>query len=129
MMFSVLLKSGRGIRFAELNPAERDKVLLDAAKFIGPEATFMELRSVEHRLGIKAMIKGVTEQDGLADDDLLKSETKWKKLSPSDLDEKYDDWFTAKDHAVLSAIYRRYHEVDSNEMDLILGKAIPVVAG
>lgn len=128
-MYQVCLKSGRGIRFAELTPLERDKVLADAAKLVGKEATMLELRGLEHRLGVKAMLKAYTEQSGLTDDDLIKPETKWKKVTIQELDDKYDSIFSAKDHAVLAALYVRYHDVTSEEVDKIVGKALPVSEG
>jgi hypothetical protein len=45
------------------------------------------------------------------------------------LDSEYNQLFTAKDHAVLTAIYRDLHEVNEEEVKAIVGKALPVSEG
>lgn len=131
-MLKVLLPNGRGIAFEVLTATARDKVLADAAKLIGNlsgEGAFFELRQVEQRLGVKSMLRSMTVATGLKDEDLIKPETKWKQLTMLELDTNYDKFFSAKEHMILSALYRKFHEVDASEVDDIVKKVLEVSEG
>jgi len=122
--------SGRGVRIRSLSPDEHDKLMFEAAKLVGPDATFLELKKIEWRMGVKKMLCEVTEKGGYkSEDELLKDGVKWKKVTVQFLDESFDDMFNAKDVGILQAIYRELHEVNDKEIDAIMGKALPVSEG
>lgn len=111
----------RGVRFKTLSPSEIDKITLDAAKVIGPEGTMIELRKAEWLMGVKHMLTHVSDPC----DDLATA--KFRKVTMQDLDgDNYDDLFTPRDHNLLVQLYREYHEVTQEEVDKIMGKALPV---
>lgn len=118
--------SGRGIKFRQLSAAEHDAVRTDAAKVIGDAGTMFDLRKAEMRLGAKRMLTAVTVKTGLKQVDILKAE--WQAVNEQVLDEKYEKFFTAKDHSVLCALYHKYHELDASELDDIEKKVLTVVA-
>lgn len=114
--------SGRGVRFRELNAVEHDTLSLDAAKQLGPEGTMLELRKIEHRMGVRMMIVAVTKQNGLK---TLDGAT-WDKVTIADVEAKWSEYFTAKDDAILLDLFRTYHEVNGVEMEEI-GKTVSAV--
>lgn len=116
--------SGRGVRFLPLLPPEHSKVMLDAAKQMGPESTVIELKSTEWTMGVRRMILAVTKETGLVDP--LANGATWRKLNAAQIDEEYDTLFNSKDDAVLKGIYRDYHEVSADEIDTLRGKVIAV---
>lgn len=93
---------------------------------MGAEGSFIELRTTEQLLGVKAMLVAVTERAGLKDEDLLDPATKWKMLTAVEIDDKYDSTFSSKDHQALAALYRELHEVSAAEVESIVGKLLPV---
>lgn len=122
-IFQVVLSgkhcSGRAVRFRTLSAAEHDKLTLDAAKQIGPEGTMLELRKLEYRNGVRAMIVGISSQSGLKE---LSKDVVFKKVDPFDLDSNWSEYFNPKDEAVLTELYRSFHEVTQSEIDDISGK-------
>jgi hypothetical protein len=127
-LFQVFLPdSGRGLRFKTLAPSERDQILFNAAKQVGEEGNFVELRSVEQKMGVKAMLVSVTEKSDLTEQQVLQAP--WHKFTLPELDETYDRIFSAKEHQVLCALFRQYHEVTAAELESITKKAVPVSEG
>lgn len=111
--------SGRAVQVEALAPDEADEMLTFAAKLAGTEATPIEIKKIEWRAGVKQFVVKLTEPT----EDPMKAT--WKKATP----EMFDDmskYFTAKDTAVLEALYREYHEITVAELDAIVGKALPV---
>jgi len=111
----------RGVRFKTLGPSDIDKITLDAAKVIGPEGTMIELRKAEWLMGVKQMLTHIS-------DPCTDIETaKFRKVTMQDLDgENYDGLFGSRDHSFLVQLYREYHEVTQEDVDKIMGKALPV---
>jgi hypothetical protein len=66
IVLSVPLCSGRGVRFKQLAPTERDKVASRAAKDIDETATTLDFRLTELREGVKAMLVAVTREPVIA---------------------------------------------------------------
>lgn len=127
---SYLPQSGRGVKFTLLSPTVRDKVLTDAARVCGDNANFFELRQTEARLGVKMMLSEITEKSDLTEDDLLKPETKWKKLSFAEIDDKYDAMFAdPREHQALCALFRHFNDASPDEVRAIVGKTLPVSEG
>jgi hypothetical protein len=122
--------SGRGVRYRELDPFEVEENLKGAAKILGAEATPFELKKTEWRNGAKQMIVEFSEpcEDLLAVDENGKPKAKWRKMTP-DVLEDFSSYFKTKDLAVLEHIYRQNHEVLQNEVEAIVGKALPVSVG
>jgi len=118
--------SGRAVRFVPLDPDERDNVLLLAAKDVGSDGTYPELKRTEWKLGVHQMIKFVSTEPVT---DPNASDIKWRKVTPAVLEESYKELFTAKDHALLMATFRMYHEVSDEEINAIVGKVVTVASG
>jgi len=118
--YQYLLPSGRGIRLKELSPSVKDKVTKNAAKLAGKDSSIVDFRMIELHEGVVAMLKEVTiNKEYKSQEDLLSADVKWKNVNSSDLDEKYDEYFTSKDDTVLSNIYRKLHEVSMDELESI----------
>ena len=118
--------SKRAVRIQELLPDEKDDLMLQAAKLVGPSATILELKRREWKMGAIAMIKQVSLEPVAGDPNA--ASVKWKSYDYATLESDYDKLFTAKDHALLVAAYRSFHEVTEEEVDDIVGKALPVSA-
>lgn len=116
--------SGRAVRVRTLDPIEVEDNLKHAAKLVGMDATVLELKKTEWRMGSKLMLVEFTEPC----EDPLAPEVKWSKVGPSVLDD-FGAYFTPKDVQALEAIYRDANELLPSELDAITGKAIPVSAG
>ena len=126
--------SGRGVRFRVLTPSQHNAAAYAAASQAGKECTYVELRHMEFREGIKAMLVEVTEP-GLVGENALQGDVKWTKLDAEKLEMpgplQYDrkdgvGLFTAKDIMVLVGMYKRFHEVSEAEVEDIAGKAVKV---
>jgi hypothetical protein len=111
--------SGRAVRVEPLNATASDEALVNAARLAGKEATIFEVTKQQYVLGLRQFVKEISEP---CDDPMT---AKWRKVKPEDLD-NLADFFTAKDLMVLEQIYREYHEVTKQELDDIVGKALPV---
>lgn len=118
--------SGRAVRFVPLDPAEHEAVQLLATKDIEPSASMLDLKRIEWRLGVHQMIKQVSTEPVT---DPNGADVKWRKVTPQVLDETYKDLFTAKDHQLLVALYRQYHDVSDEEIKAISGKVQTVSEG
>jgi len=111
--------SGRGIRVTPLDPAVAESNLLAAAKMAGAEATGLEIKKTEWRIGIKQFITEFSDSCA----DCLAADVKWRKPKPGELDD-LGVYFTPKDVQALESIFRDYHEVMPSEIESIVGKAI-----
>ena len=114
--------SGRAVRLKELSSSDVNENLTQAAKLVSKDASVLELRKAEYRLGIQRFVVEIS--DACADP--LDPTVKWKKVDPASFTEGLDSFFTAKDVQILEALYREYHEVSQQSLDDIMGKAIPV---
>src|SRR5258708_32824393 len=59
-LFAIVLPSGIGVRFQDLDGEQSDAVLLAAAKQLPQDGTVMEMTQIEAREGVAARIKQVT---------------------------------------------------------------------
>lgn len=116
--------SGRAVRVSPLDGVASDQALLNAAKVAGKEASVFEVTKLQYTMGLRQFIKEVS---GPCEDPMAEG-VKWKKVTPEDLD-NLADFFTAKDTMALEAIYRDFHEVTKQELDDIVGKAVPLSVG
>ena len=66
VVLSLPLCSGRGVRFRQLAPSDRDAVAGRAAREIDENATKIDFRLAELREGVKAMLTAVTKNPVLA---------------------------------------------------------------
>lgn len=124
--------SGRAVRLRELSPTEKDKIAETAAKSVGKEGSMIEYRNEEIRQGLFKMLVGVTKTKGLTkvDDVLALKPEDWFTPTLEQLNMgSYDDLFTPKDDMILSSIYRRQNEISREEIEDIVGKAMPVSEG
>lgn len=112
--------SGRAVRLAPLDPDMAELCLTQAAKLAGPEATPIEIKKCEWRLGSKLFIVKFTDPT----EDPLKAT--WYKPKPGQFDHEMGKYFTTKDVQVLENYYREYHEVSQAELDNITQTALPV---
>lgn len=129
----VLLPSGRGIKFRHLTPREKDNATERAALQTDKDTPAVTFVNLQLRESVACMVCAVTEEKllddkgHLAHDRILAPETKWRDVSAQDLESEgdyaYDNLFSAKDDAVLCAIYKREHEVTEGELTAIMGKA------
>jgi hypothetical protein len=59
----------------------------------------------------------------------MKLETKqWHKVTSGKLDD-LGKYFTSKDVMLLEALFREEHEIQQDELEAIMGKALPVSEG
>lgn len=115
--------SGRAVRLRELDPAEVESNLTNAARVAGKDASIIELKKIEWRNGVKLMVSEFTEPCP----DPFAEGVKWKKATPEML-EDLGKYFRTKDVLALEAYYREFHEVMPGELDAISGKAVPVAS-
>lgn len=116
--------SGRALRLKPLGPSQVESNLTNAARLVGKDALYFELKKSERRSGIKEMIVEFTDPV----DDPRAEGTKWRKPTHDQFVD-HDEYFTAKDWAVLESIYSDYHEVSAEEIEAISGKAVPLSEG
>jgi len=124
--------SGRGVRLKAVGPAARDQATLDAAKLAGKDASAIEFGVIVTRELLKASFVAVTQQTGLKTrDDLLKiPETGWQKFTIGELETgAMEEMFTARDYEILRAVIRQLYNVDDDDVDAIMGGALPVSEG
>lgn len=116
--------SGRAVRFVPLDPTEHESVQLLATKEIDEKTgTMIDLKRIEWRMGVHQMIKQVSAGP-VADPNA--ADIKWIKVNPAMLDAQYKDFFKTKDHQLLIALYRQYHDVSDDEIKAISGKVLTV---
>ncbi len=124
--------SGRGVRLRHLLASEVDEVTVEAARIAGTDGqkfVFTRLRE-----GVGRMVVQVTGERDLPNQDAVLKAT-WKPVTVADLNGvnaaslAYDALFTAKDDSILCQIFNKWHSAAPAEVDLILGKALPVSGG
>lgn len=114
--------SKRVVQVRMLDAFEVEDNLTQAAKLLGKSAEFFEIKKTEWRNGVKRFLVSVSEPvDNPADATM-------RKVNIADLDATFTELFTSKDQQVLEAMYRDFHEVSAEEVDAIVGKAIPVAS-
>lgn len=118
--------SRRAVRVIELLPDEKDDLMLQAAKAVGQDASIIELKKREWKMGVLSMIKQVSTEPVTGDPN--GPDVKWKSYDYQTIETDYSKLFTSKDHALLVAAFRSFHEVTDDEVAAIVGKALPVSA-
>lgn len=142
----ICLPSGRGVRYKLLTPTECDQVLANAATSLTDDASMIQLRQTENRLGVEEMVMEFTKETGLKQYTVPATKDKdGKEVKPAEVVDEllaatfipfvkgpggtsYDSIFSTKDHAVLCAIYQREHGISQSEVMAIMGKAKKVAA-
>lgn len=114
--------SKRVVHVKMLDAFEVEDNLMQAAKLLGKNAEFLEIKKTEWRNGVKRFIVAVSEPVENAAD------AKVRPVNIADLDATFTELFTAKDQQVLEAMYRDFHEASVDEVDAIVGKALPVAS-
>lgn len=116
--------SGRAVRVEALDDVSVSENLTNAAKQVSGEATIVELRTIEKRLGLQLFIKEISEPTKNPLDPSLK----WTKVNAASFEDGLSTFFTAKDVQVLEAIYRDFHEITKDELEMIMGKGMVVAS-
>ena len=116
--------SRRGVRLRLLTYAETQKCENSAASLVG-DGTFAEFRNAVFHEGVLRMISAVTEPV-----DEITEKTKWTPVTFQQLSDPMGDLsanklFGARDLNLLEALYRDYHEVTQDEVDIVVGKGKP----
>ena len=121
--------SGRGVRMRMIDPAEKDRAANNAAQMMGKEATGIEYSAAIERQILLTSIMAVTRQGSLDKESVMTAEWEpmdFSKLELAGSEFEYSRLFTAKDDSLLIAISRRMHGVTSEEVDALMGEAIPI---
>lgn len=126
--------SGRGIQFRMLEPEEKREVDLAAAKQAGEKANQVQVYEIAVRDAMTRMLTAVTDQAGV--ENLTQEGLVWHPLTVAELNNpiiEYYMWgkklFTTRDLEFIEAIYGRLHNVQKDEFDAIMGKALKVSGG
>lgn len=117
---------GRLVRVRELTSDEVRAIENMAAKTLGKDATFMEIRNETLRLGVREMIVAVSPKLPDPQRTDLHVLTEQEKLSPSG-PWCFDKLFRSKDEAFLSKKYSDFHEVSKDDVEWLEGKASTVL--
>lgn len=112
--------SGRAVRVRALDDVQTADNLTAAARQAGTEAIYAEVKKAEWRIGITQFVIEVSEP---CEDP---STAKFRKVNVRDFEEGLSTFFTAKDVVILEAIYREFHELNSDELEAIVGKGLEV---
>lgn len=124
--------SRRGVRMRMIDPDEKDRAATNAAKAMGKEATGAEYNGAVERQILLSAIVAVTREGGLDSQSVMTSAWEpmdFAKLELEGSDYQYKRIFTAKDDSLLIAISRRMHGATGEEVEEILGEAIPISDG
>lgn len=132
----ILLKgqysSRRGVRIRMIDPHEKARAATNAAALMGKDATGMEYQAeVERQILLTALV-AVTKEKGLDAESVMNA--KWEdldfaKLELAGSEFEYRKLFTSKDDSMLISISRRMHGATVEEVDALLGEAIPISDG
>lgn len=115
-----------------IDPDEKDRAATNAAKAMGKEATGAEYNGAVERQILLSAIVAVTREGGLDSQSVMTSAWEpmdFAKLELEGSDYQYKRIFTAKDDSLLIAISRRMHGATGEEVEEILGEAIPISDG
>lgn len=134
--FQILLNrkncSGRGVRLKAVGPSSMEAAQIDTAKLVDEKATNAEYSALLNRELLKRSIVSVTEASGLKTQaELLKvAPTSWKSHTIGEYEiGKLDELFTARDYTILIAIMRQIYDASQEDVDSIMGGALPVSEG
>ncbi len=117
--------SGRAVRYRTLNPDEINKAYDFAATMLGEGASQRQFSL----LGRMYLCYSIVTEYSDPTDDPLDPKLKWHTANAGDFMKSPDVWsaiFTAKDTTFLQKQYSDWHEMSSDEVDLLAGKAIPI---
>lgn len=115
---------GRGVRLRLLTTPERRAIFESAAKDVGQEGTVAQLRAIEDRDGVCAMVAEITVKDGYKKcADLVAADVVWRKMTMAAMTDEHTSLFGSKDFGALVAIFHAIHDVKESEVDDILGEA------
>lgn len=138
MIFKAHLKktSGRAIKYKELSVEESRRAddeavrRLDVSRPQGEDLAKLQRLIWEER--IFSMLVGVSKKSGLTEKQFLElGEGDWTELNPAVLAKdgplNFETLFPSiKEQATIRGIYQRLHEVSTEDLDEIMGKAVPV---
>src|SRR5258708_31799979 len=110
-LFAIVLPSGIGVRFQDLDGEQSDAVLLAGAKQLPQGGTVMEMTQIEAREGVAAMIKQVTRGPCLRADVNVKPEDR------AAAEQAIADAVAAKQWAVVAASAERLQVLGTGEYD------------
>ncbi len=124
--------SGRGVRIRMIDPTEKDRAASNAASRMTKESTGMEYNAAVEREILLQAIMAVTKETKLNKETVMTAT--WEPLDFAKLeldasDFQYKKLFTGKDDSLLISISRRMHGATGEEVDAILGEAIPISDG
>ncbi len=124
--------SGRGVRLRTIGPNGRDAAAIDASKLVDENATGLEYSTRLNRELLKRSLVAVTDTTGLkSQDDLLKLKPgAWKTYEIGELETgKLDELFTSRDYVILMGIMRQLYDASQDDVNDIMGGALPVSEG
>jgi hypothetical protein len=126
----VIGMSNRVVRIRQLTPDQVTASEVNAAKMAGESATFGELRNLQMLYGAYEMVYQVS--DPIDEPGKIDPKKGWKKTSFASFIDPSSDlfWgklFTAKDSGFLKQEFRKRHELNQLEFDLLSGKATPLL--
>lgn len=116
--------SKRVVQVRMLDSFEVEDNLTSAAKMLGKGVEYFEVKKAEWRNGVKKFIVAYSAPMDKAEGDI-----KFTKADQGTMDGEYTKLFTSKDTQVLEGVYRDFHEVSQEDIDAIMGKALPVSEG
>lgn len=122
--------SNRVVRYRILNTDQMNAISKEAAVRAGENATGRDIYMLQLMISLYTMITEVSEPT----DEPMKLEKKhWHKTVATDFEvtgseTAWSTLFTPKDTALLQSVYRRWHEVPQNELEMLVGKEIPLAA-
>lgn len=124
--------SGRGVRIRMIDPDEKDRAATNAAQTLGKDATGAEYSAAVERQILLTAIVAVTRESRLDEKTVMTAV--WEPMDFAKLELEGSEWqykrlFTAKDDSLLISISRRMHGATGEEVDAILGEAIPISNG
>jgi hypothetical protein len=118
--------SGRGVQLRVLDPDQKDKIAEIVAKNLGEGGLITEYHRLRERGCVYRCIVAVTREKELDEAGLAKAT--WAKVTEEELEEKGPlsarSLFTTKDITTLTAWYREQHEVSTEDIAAIMGKAV-----
>jgi len=122
--------SNRAVRYRILTTDQMNAIAREAAVRAGESATGRDIYMLQLMISLYTMVLEVSEP---TDDPQSLKEKQWHKTVATDFEVTgsalgWSTLFTPKDTALLQTIYRRWHEVPPNELEMLVGKEVPLAA-
>lgn len=105
---------------------------MDAAKLVAAEASALEYGTKLNRELLKRTLVSTTATAGLKTHDELLAvpAADWKTRTIGEYETgALDELFTARDYTILLSIMRQLYDATQDDIDAIMGGALPVSAG